>query len=363
MEGEAILLFERSIIHCDNRTRLDQSMSKRSIESERQELFRIVSGYKSTQALYVAAKLGIADHLKRGPMRSDELAKEVGANPRALLRLLRHLAALGIFTQDESRKFGLTPLGELLCNDNPESMRYNAIFAGEENYKATGDLLHSVRTGETAFNHLYGKGHFDWLADHPDESSTFNKAMAQSLRRLRNPVESYDFTGKHLIVDVGGGRGDLITSIMQANPTLKGVLFDLAQGSREAQSLLKTKGVADRCQIKTGSFFDSVPAGGDVYVLSRILHDWPDDKVATILANCRKAIKDDGTLLIRDNVLTDLDEFGSQLDMTMMIMTGGQERTESEWKNLLHSTGFVLTKVHKKEGQLDLIEAKPHPMP
>jgi hypothetical protein len=160
-------------------------MSKRSIESERQELFRIISGYKSTQALYVAAKLGIADHLARGPMRSDDLAKEVGANPKALLRLLRHLAALGIFTQDEARKFGLTPLGELLRNDHPESMRYNAIFAGEENYKATGDLLHSVRTGETAFNHLYGKGHFDYMAEHPDASSTFNKAMAQTSDRGR----------------------------------------------------------------------------------------------------------------------------------------------------------------------------------
>lgn len=343
-------------------TILDHEKGKppRSTETPRQELFSMISGYKATQALYVAAKLGIADQLVNGSTSADQLAEKVGANPKALLRLMRHLAALGIFTQDESKKFGLTALGELLRDDNPESMRYNAIFSGEENYRATGELLHTVRTGETAFNHLYGKGHFDWLTDHPDESSTFNKAMAQSLRRLRNPVESYDFTGKHLIVDVGGGRGDLITSIIQANPTLKGVLFDLPQGSREAQSLLKTKGVADRCEIKTGSFFDSVPPGGDVYVLSRILHDWPDDKVATILANCRKAIKDDGTLLIRDNVLTDRDEFGSQLDMTMMIMTGGQERTESEWKNLLHSTGFTLTRIHKKEGQLDLIEAKPN---
>ncbi len=343
-------------------TILDHEKGKppRSTETPRQELFSMISGYKATQALYVAAKLGIADQLVNGSTSADQLAEKVGANPKALLRLMRHLAALGIFTQDESKKFGLTALGELLRDDNPESMRYNAIFSGEENYRATGELLHTVRTGETAFNHLYGKGHFDWLTDHPVESSTFNKAMAQSLRRLRNPVESYDFTGKHLIVDVGGGRGDLITSIIQANPTLKGVLFDLPQGSREAQSLLKTKGVADRCEIKTGSFFDSVPPGGDVYVLSRILHDWPDDKVATILANCRKAIKDDGTLLIRDNVLTDRDEFGSQLDMTMMIMTGGQERTESEWKNLLHSTGFTLTRIHKKEGQLDLIEAKPN---
>jgi hypothetical protein len=329
------------------------------MNSPRQELFRMISGYKSTQALYVAAKLGIADQLTHGPMTSDELAEKVKANPKELLRLMRHLAALGIFTQDQSRKFGLTPLAELLRDDNPESLRYGAIFAGEENYKAFGNMLHTVRTGETAFNHLYGKGHFDWLAGHPDESSTFNKAMAQSLRVLKNPLESYDFSEKRLIVDVGGGRGDLISSIMQANPRLKGILFDLPQGTGEAQSQLGTKGVADRCQIIRGSFFNSVPEGGDVYTLSRILHDWPDDKAATILANCRKAIREDGTLLIRDNVLTDGDELGSQLDLTMMIMTGGQERTESEWKNLLHSAGFALTKVYKREGQLDLIEAKP----
>ena len=333
------------------------------MEESKQELFRIISGCKFTQALYVAAKLSIADHIGRGPVNADDLAKKVGADPKALLRLMRHLAALGIFTQDESKGFGLTTLGELLREDNPESMKYGAIYAGEENYRATGDLLHSVRTGETAFDHLYGKGHFEWLTDHPDESSTFNKAMAQSLRVLKNPLESYDFSGKRLIVDVGGGRGDLISSIMQANPTLKGILFDLPQGAGEAQSQLSAKGVADRCQVVRGSFFNSVPEGGDVYVLSRILHDWPDDKAATILGNCRKAIRQDGTLLIRDNVLTNGDERGSQLDLTMMIMTGGQERTESEWRNLLHSTGFTITRILKKEGQLDLIEARPNEMP
>src|SRR5713226_2756255 len=337
-----------------------EGKQSRSVESPRQELFNMISGYKTTQALYVAAKLGIADHLVREPMRVEELAKKVGANSKALFRLMRHLAAVGIFTQGESRKFGLTPLGELLCTDNPESMRYGAIFAGEENYKATGNLLHSVRTGETAFNHLYGKGHFEYMAEHVDASSTFNKAMAQSLRRVeKNPVESYDYSGRRLVVDVGGGRGDLISSVLVANPAMEGVLFDLAQGSAEARSLLQAKGVEDRCHIKTGSFFDSIPAGGDVYVLSRILHDWPDDKAATILANCRKAIKEDGTLLIRDNVLSDGDVLGSTLDVTMLIMTGGEERTESEWKDLLHSTGFALTRVYKKEGQLDLLEAKP----
>ena len=333
------------------------------MESPRQELFSLTQGYKTTQALYVAAKLGVADHLRQGPKKAEQLATEVQANPKALFRLMRHLAAIGIFTQDESGKFGLTPLSELLCTDNPESMRYGAIFTGEENYKAAGNLLHSVRTGETAFNHLYGKGHFDWLAEHADASSTFNKAMAQSLRRQGNPVESYDYSGKRVVVDVGGGRGDLISSVLVANPAMEGILYDLPQGSAEARSVLQAKGVEDRCHIKTGSFFDSIPAGGDVYVLSRILHDWPDDKAATILANCRKAIKDDGTLLIRDYVLSDGDVQGSTLDVTMLIMTGGEERTESEWKNLLQSAGFALTQVYKKEGQFDLIEAKPDKRP
>jgi len=337
-----------------------ESKHSRPVESPRQELFNLMSGYKTTQALYVAAKLGIADHLARGPKRAEEIAKEVGANSKALFRLMRHLAALGILTQDESRKFGLAPLGELLCTENPESMKYSAIFNGEENYRAAGNLLHSVRTGETAFNHLYGKGHFEWMAEHADASSTFNKAMAQSLRRrLENPVESYDYSGKRVIVDVGGGRGDLISSVLVANPAMEGVLFDLPQGSAEARSLLQAKGVDNRCHIKTGSFFDSIPGGGDVYVFSRILHDWPDDKAAVILANCRKAVKDDGILLIRDNVLSDNDVQASTLDITMLIMTGGEERTESEWKKLLQSAGFALTRVYKKEGQLDLVEAKP----
>jgi hypothetical protein len=320
----------------------------------------VINGYKATQAIYVVAKLGIADHLMHGPRSAEELAKEVGANPKALYRVMRYLAALDVFTQDKSRRFGLAPSSELLLTNNPESARYNAIFQGEENYKATGDLLHTVRTGETAFNHLYGKGHFDWMAENRDASAIFNKAMAQSLRRLENPVESYDFSGKRLIVDVGGGRGDLISSVLARNPGMEGVLFDLPQGSAEAQSLLESKGLGERCQIKTGSFFDSIPSGGDVYVLSRILHDWPDDKVATILANCRKAIKGNGTLLIRDNALSDEAEvLPTELDLTMLIMTGGVERTEAEWKNLLHSAGFALTRVYKKKGQSDLVEAKP----
>jgi len=185
--------------------------------------------------------------------------------------------------------------------------------------------------------------------------------MAQSLRRLDNPIESYDYTGKHLAVDVGGGRGDLIASVLQANPSLNGILFDLPQGAAEASSLLKAEGIAARCRIITGSMFDSVPAGGDVYIMSRVLHDWPDEKAAAILVNCRKSIAKGGTLLIRDNVLSERDAppMATQVDITMLFMTGGVERTESEWKSLLRPTGFAVTKFWKKEGVADLIEAHP----
>ncbi len=274
---------------------------------------------------------------------------------------MRHLATVGVFTQDRSRRFGLTSLGEILCTDHPESMRHSVIQNGEENYRAVGELLHTVRTGETAFNHLYGKGHFEYLAEHPEASLTFNKAMAQSLRRQKNPIESYNFKDKHLVVDIGGGRGDLIASVLVANPAMKGILFDLPQGAAEAGSLLKAKGVEDRCQIKTGSFFDSIPAGGEVYMLSRILHDWPDEKAATILANCRKSIKEGGTLLIRENVLPEqnAEEKATELDVIMLAVTGGEERTESEWNNLLKSAQFKVTRFQRKKGELDLIEAKP----
>ncbi len=339
------------------------STSDRPKESPNQVLLAMLAGYQTTQALYVVAKLGLADLLQHGPMNSEGLARKVGANPRALFRVMRHLAALGILTQDNSGRFGLTALGEVLRTDDHQSVRYFAILEGETLYRAAGELLHTVRTGETAFNHLYGKGHFEYLAENPEASSIFNKAMAQTLalKRLENPVESYDYIGKHLAVDVGGGRGDLIASILRGNPGMRGILFDLPQGIGEAEQLLKDRGVASRCRVIAGSFFDSIPAGGDVYIMSRVLHDFPDEKAAIILANCRKSIAEGGTLLVRENVLPEqgASPMATKADLTMLFMLGGAERTEPEWKTLLDSAGFAVTRVLKGEGQLDLIEAKP----
>ena len=326
-----------------------------------ERLFSMAVGCRVTQALYVVAKLGVADHLVAGSRRAAEVAERVGADPRSLFRLMRSLASQGVFTQDLSDRFGLTPVGKLLVTDHPESMRYVAIYMGEENYKAAGGLLHTVKTGETAFDHIYGQGHFDWMSTHPEASKTFNMFMAQSTRRYGRPLEEINLEGRHLIVDVGGGRGTLLAHILKKNPKLSGILYDLPQGCAEASPYLESEGVADRCKIVRGSFFDSVPSGGDVYFLSRILHDWPDEKARQILDNCRKAIATNGSLLIREAVIPEGDapSPGKQVDLIMLYMLGGAERTEPEWRRILASSRFGLKSVTRTGAPFDLIEAGP----
>ncbi len=330
-------------------------------ESPDDRLYRMAVGYRTTAALYVVAKLGVADLLTEGPAEATVLAEMLGVHPRSLFRVMRALAAQGVFTQDSSDRFGLTPISQLLRTDGPNSMRYVAIAFGEEHYRATGDLIHTVRTGETAFDHIYGKGLFEYLAENEGASETFNLFFAQSVGRFGNPLESYDFRGRKLLVDVGGGKGTLISRILRSNPHLSGILFDLPQGVAGAERYLQEQGVLARCRIVAGSFFDSIPEGGDVYLMSRILHDWPDDKASLILAGCRKAIVDGGVLCIRDAVIPggDAPSVGKQIDLTMMSLLGGVERSEQEWKHLLQGSRFLFKRAIKTGQPADLIEASP----
>ena len=336
-------------------------MSSNPPSSDREQLWQASRGFMISQALYVVAKLGIADFLADGPKTSEELAKRTDTHPRALFRVLRALAARGFFTLDASNRFGLTPKTRPLLTDDLNSLRPSVIFQGQDQYVAAGDLLHSVRTGETAFDHRYGMGHFEYLSRHPDASATFHAAMASGLRQSENLLDLYDMAHHHLVIDVGGGRGDQIASILRANPTIKGILYDLPNVGSDANVFLKTSGVAGRCEFVAGSAFESIPSGGDVYILSRVLHDWPDDKAALLLVNCRKAISKDGILLIRDAVLPDHDASpqATQMDLNMLIMTGGLERTEGEWRGLLTAAGFKLTNVRRGASPFDLLEAKP----
>ncbi len=333
----------------------------RSTESPADQLFRMAAGYRTTAALYVVAKLGVADLLVGGPATADELAHRLGTHPRSLFRVMRALAAQRVFTQDSSDRFGLAAMSRLLISDATGTMRFVAISFGEEHYKAAGDLMHTVMTGETAFNHLYGRGHFEYLAENEEASKTFNRFMIHNAERYGNPLGFYDFKGRKLVVDIGGGQGAVIGHILRSNPHLRGILYDLPQGVTDAHDYLRRLGVLARCKIVTGSFFDSVPQGGDVYFMSRILHDWTDEKARLILANCRRAISDNGTLLVRETVIPEGDapSFGKQLDLTMLFLLGGMERTKREWGRLLGESGFVIKRINKTDQSFDIIEASP----
>lgn len=330
-------------------------------ETPSDTLYRMSIGFRDTQALYVVAKLGVADLLVKGPLESDKIAKELGVNPRALFRVLRATANQGVFTQDKSDRFGLTPISQHLRSDTPDSMRYMVINYGERQYQAAGQLIHTVKTGETAFDKVYGKPLFDYLSEDAEANRTFNLFMAQSHRRVGVDLGFYDFGDKRLVVDVGGGRGHLMARVLRQYPKLKGILFDLPQGVSQAPKYLEEQGVQDRCQVVSGSFFESVPTGGDVYILSRVLHDWPDEKVTLILANCRKAMKSGGVMLVMDAVIPegDVPHLGKLTDLQMLFLTGGVERTEKEWRRLLELSGFKLDRVTRTGVQFDVIEASP----
>jgi predicted O-methyltransferase YrrM len=307
----------------------------------------MITGYRTTQMISVVAKLGIADLLKDGPKGVEELAHVTNTHSPSLYRLLRAVASLGIFAEDDQRRFALTALAEPLRSDVRGSLRAIAIFAGEVwRWQAWGHLLQSVETGKTASHHAYGMEWFDYLAQHPDAGAVFDAAMATS-ERHHAVVAAYDFSKVTTLVDVGGGKGILLATILQANPKLHGVLCDTPQVTARARELLKEAGVADRCEIVEGDFFEGLPTGGNAYLLSLILHDWEDEQAIKLLERCHRAMNVQGKLLLVEQVVpSGNDPFLSKLlDVTMMVETGGRERTETEFRSLLASAGFELTKI------------------
>ncbi len=336
-------------------------MAEPDVEALRSRLLELDRGYMVTQAFYVFAKLGMADILAEGPKAPAEIASRVGAHPGALRRVRRALASLQVVMQDASDRFALAPMGELLRTHHPQSLRHRIILFGEEPYRVGGELLTAVRTGQAQFARVYGVSRWEYLSTHPEASATFHAAMVE-VSRYANPVfGAYDFSGRKVVVDVGGGRGQVVGAILAANPHLRGILFDLPDGLKEAESHLASLGVADRCAIVSGNMFESVPAGGDAYVLSQILHDWPDEKAVEILAQVRRVVPKEGVLLVREVVLPagDAPSQAKLADLTMLAMLGGAERTDAEWRDLLGAGGFSLTRVHGSEAREQLIEARP----
>ena len=323
-------------------------------------MLHMIQGFWVSRALYIAAKLGIPDLLRDQPKNSADLAQSTGTHAPSLYRVLRALDSVGVFAEDDKGRFALTPLGATLRTDVPGSLRYFAIEElGENHYPAWEKVLHSVKTGEIAFNHVYGASKWQYMADHPDEAQIFDAAMSSfSSVVAAAVVAAYDFSSSATVVDIGGGDGTLLTAILKGNPQLRGVLADLPHVAEGAQHRFKTEGLADRCNIAAGSFFESAPAG-DTYVLKWIIHDWDDQQSAAILKNCRSAMAANGRVLLVEAVIQPgtASSFSKYMDLNMLVMTGGRERTESEYRALLDSAGLRLTRVIPTFTEMCVIEA------
>jgi hypothetical protein len=321
----------------------------RDQETDRQRLGRMIGGFCATQLIGTAARLGLADRLRDGPRRSVEVAEEIGAHAPYLHRLMRALVEIDVLCEEADGRFGLTPIGTLLREDVPGSLQPVAIVYGDPFYRAWSDLLQTVLTGETAFDRVFGAPLFDYCSQHPDVGAAFDRTMASlGATMATQVVAAYDFSAMETVVDVGGGQGTLLATSLKANPHLTGVLFDLPSVTSGAGRWLEKEGLADRCRLVAGDFFQSVPASGDAYLLKWILHDWDDERAATILRNCRRVMGEQARLLVVEVVLLDritTAPVGTANDMHMMAVTGGRERTEAEYRSLLAVTGFHLARI------------------
>ena len=335
-----------------------------SPDSSAETFLRMLTGYWVSQSIYVAAKLGIADFLSEGPKTCGELADASGANKRSLYRMLRGLASLGVFQEDNQQRFALTPLAKHLRSDVEESMRSPAIMYGEEWYRVWGTLLNTIKTGQTGFKHVFGQNIFDYYQRHPEAAETFNHGMSELSRTMYSSdtiVRAYDFSDCERIVDVGGGHGSFLADLLKANPHTRGILFDLPQVVESAKRYLGEEGLGKRCELVAGSFFESVPEGGDAYILKRIIHDWDDPESITILGNCRRAMGEKGRVLIIETVIPPGNGrfFGKLVDLHMMMVTGGMERTEEEYAELLGQAGFRLSRIVPTESIISVVEGLP----
>jgi O-methyltransferase domain/Dimerisation domain len=322
----------------------------------------LTSGW-TTQTIYVAVKLGIPDELADGPLHGNEVARRVGADPDAVYRLMRALAAKGVLRHRRDGKFKLTSTGTALRTGTHGSVRDMALFIGHPlRWEDWGNLLHSVKTGEPAVVKLRGKPFFEYLDSNPELAESFNNAMtAGSEFAIYAVLASYDFSGYRKIVDVGGGHGRLLSMVLAKAPSARGVLFDLPTVVDGAGPEMKKADVTERCTVAGGSFFESVPEGGDAYLMKAIIHDWKDDDALRILGNIRNAIATDGKLLLLESVLPERasSDIGMLIDLEMLVAVGGKERTRAEWANLLARAGFRLNRVVHTATPVSIIEATP----
>jgi orsellinic acid C2-O-methyltransferase len=335
------------------------------MEDARDLAYQLVNGFRATQMVRATADLRIPDLVAAGPRSADDLAATTALQAEPLRRMLRALVSLGVFVETEDGRFGATAVSECF-RDRPGTLRGMALMLPNETYEAFGSLMHTLRTGQPAFEHVFGMTHWEQLALEPERSVIFNAAMQSITEGIQESVvAAYDFGALRSIVDVGGGRGSLIAALLKANPQLRGTVLDLPAGLAESEAYLKEQGVGDRCQVVSGNFFESVPAGCDAYVLKHIVHDWSDEKATAILATCRNAMGPDARLILVERIMPARAEESPAArsvfmgDMQMLVLLGGRERTTEEFEALFQAAGLRLSRAIPTASGFHLIEALP----
>ncbi|OJH35775.1 hypothetical protein BON30_37635 [Cystobacter ferrugineus] len=332
--------------------------------SPQETMLQMFTAYWLPQAIHTAAKLRVPDLLKDGPRTAAELARDTQTHEDSLRRVLRTLSSVGVFAETEDGRFGRTPLSQTLRSDKPDSLwGYLMLVDSEWFWRAWAQLPHAVKTGQPGFEQAHGQTFFDYLSRHPEAGETFNKAMTSFSTISGSEVapERYDFSKVKTVVDVAGGEGSFLARILNAHPHLRGVLFELPPVIEVAKATLEKGGVAVRCECLGGSFFESVPAGHDVYMMKMIIHDWADDQAVRILRSCRQAMREDSKLLLIEQLLPERKLSGVQMfiDLTMMAMFGSKERTATEFQVLFAQAGLELTRTIDLVNGYAIIEAKP----
>ena len=321
----------------------------------------LITGYWVSQAVGVVALLGVADQLGEGGRDSDELARAVGAEPRALYRVLRLLASLGVFAESVPGSFALTPLGETLRSDAPDSVRNFAITeTAPGHWLPWGRLHESVLSGQPMAREALGMELWDWYAKNPKEAGFFSAAMGNlSALAASELLRVYDFSAVHTVADIGGAHGVLLTAILRANPGTRGILFDLPHVIETAENAIATEGLSQRCELVSGDFFEEVPEGADLHLLKQIVHDWDDERATRLLQNCHRALAPAGKLLLVEMVVPpdNRPSPAQAMDLNMLVMLGGRERTEQEYEHLFQAAGFRLERAIPTHSPFSVLEA------
>lgn len=327
-------------------------------------LYRLATAHYVSHALHAVAALGVADHLTDGPRSAEALAEATGTHAPSLRRVLRLLVTEGVFVEEADGRFAATPLSATLAGGFSDAVQ---VFAGPMVQRPWGDLVETLRTGEYAFERVYGQGPFEYFDARPEESAMFDRTMGSFTRWIAVGVtKAYDFSGLRRVLDVGGGEGALLTGVLRAHPHLEGAVFDLARSEESARAHIASAEVADRCAFVAGDFFEAVPAGYDAYLIKHVIHDWDDARAIRILTRVREAIGDTGApvLLVEglypSAIDTSFEAAGAaRNDCNMMVVTGGKQRTEAELRALYEPAGLTLSRVIPTGVGASIVEGLP----